>query len=580
MISWMHTHLALTQQGATGLIKGMIWTGISYMTLMIPMGILVLFLREIMLPILAGTNVNPSLLFYICFSIIAILFMIPFHYLQFGGAFIATYEESANKRITLAEKLRRLPLSFFGQRDVSDLTTTIMSDCTGMEHAFSHAVPQLGGALLFTCAITVIMFFINPLMALSLFWVFPISLFMVFGSKKLQDKACRAHIDAKLRCAEGIQECLDNVRELKAYQYKDAYLKKLYQKMDLAEQAQIKSELTTDVFLGMGQVFLRLGLVSVILTGGSLLFAGKLALPEYFMFLMAATRIYDPLSGVLANISEIFNVHPKIDRMQDIECRTTQDGVSDYTSDGYDISFEHVDFSYNETEPVLCDVSFEAKQGEITALVGSSGSGKSTAAKLAARFWDVSKGCITMGGADISHIHPETLLKNYSIVFQDVVLFDNTVMENIRIGRKDATDEEVMRAARTAQCEDFILRLPDGYQTVIGENGAILSGGERQRLSIARAILKNAPIILLDEATASLDVESETLVQEAISRLIAGKTVLMIAHRMRTVAGADKVIVLKDGRIIEQGAPDQLMQANGLYKKMVTLQRESEAWKL
>ena len=580
MIQWMQKHLALSEKGAKELIKGMLWSALSYMTLMIPMSIIIMFLNEVLSPVLSGEQVAPNLLLYIGLGVVAILLMIPFHWLQYGSVFIATYNESANKRVTLAEKLRKLPLSFFGQRDVSDLTTTIMSDCTGMEHAFSHAVPQLGGSLIFTILVIIMLFIVNWQMGLALFWVFPISLIMVFGSKKLQDQAGQAHLDAKVNCAEGIQECLETVRELKAYNRKEEYLHGLFKKMDRAEKAQIKSELTTDTFLATGQAFLRLGLVTVILTGGTLLVSGETTLLTYFMFLMAATRIYDPLSGVLANIAEIFNARLKIARMQEIESQPIQEGATEYSVDGFDIVFDHVFFAYNNDEPVLSDVSFTAKQGEITALVGPSGSGKSTAAKLAARFWDVSGGRITLGGTDIKTVDPESLLKNYAIVFQDVVLFDNTVMENIRIGRKDASDKEVVAAAKAAQCEEFINRLPEGYHTVIGENGAILSGGERQRLSIARAILKNAPVILLDEATASLDVESETMVQEAISQLIAGKTVLIIAHRMRTVAGADKIVVLSDGKVEQMGSPDELVQFDGMYKRMAILQEQSASWSL
>ncbi len=579
MINWMREHLAMSKQGAIDLRKGMVYSACSYLTLMIPMGIFMAFLNEVMIVILNGETIHVDLAKYIFIIIFAIILMIPFNYLQYGSAFIATYNESANKRISLAEKLKVLPLSFFDHRDISDLTTTIMSDTTGMEHAFSHALPQLGGAITFTVVSMIGCAIMNLKMAIALFWVFPISLCMIVGSKKLQDYTGRRHLKAKVVCADGIQECLENVRELKAYNYRKDYVASLYEKMDLAEEAQIKSELAMDAFLGMGQVFLRLGLASTIIVGAASLANGEIDLLTYFMFLMAATRIYDPLSGVLANISEIFNVRLKIERMQEIEKMPIQEGSHEYTLEGYDVNFDHVSFGYND-ELVLKDVSFVVKQGEITALVGESGSGKSTAAKLAARFFDASEGMIRLGGIDVRSINPENLLENFSIVFQDVVLFNTSVMENIRIGKKDASDEEVMAAAKAAQCEEFINRLPDGYHTIIGENGAMLSGGERQRLSIARAILKDAPIILLDEATASLDVESETLVQEAISRLIKKKTVLIIAHRMRTIASADKIVVLHKGEIAEVGSPDELMKQDGMYKKMVELQRESQDWSI
>ena len=578
MIKWLIKNMALSEKGAKDLVKGMIWSALSYLSLMFPMAVLLSFIAEILTPVLTGGTASPSMMKYVGLCVVTVILMIPFNWFQFGSLYIATYEESANKRISLAEKLRKLPLSFFGQRDIADLTSTIMSDCTGMEHVFSHALPQLGGSIISVVLIMIGLFFADWKIALALFWVFPISLLLIFGSRKMQHRAGRKHLNAKIECVENIQECLETVREIKAYNHKEKYLLTLYEKLDKAEEAQMKYELTMDAFLGAGQAFLRVGLATVILTGGSLLVAGHTDFLVFFMFLMAATRIYDPLSGALTMITEIFNAKLKIERMQAIEDYPVQEGKAEYQTNGYDICFDDVSFNYNKDETVLDHVSFTAKQGEITALVGPSGSGKSTAAKLAARFWDIPQGTISLGGVDIQTVDPEKLLENYAIVFQDVVLFNNTIMENIRIGRRNATDEEVINAAKMAQCESFINKLPEGYQTVIGENGAMLSGGERQRLSIARAMLKNSPVVLLDEATASLDVESETLVQEAISKLIAGKTVLIIAHRMRTVAGADKIVVLKEGKVIQQGSPNDLMQQEGLYKNMVMLQKESEQW--
>lgn len=570
--------MALSKTGAKDLLKGMVWSALSYLSLMFPMVVLLAFLAEIISPILSGAAVQPGLLKYIGLCILTVILMIPFNWLQFGSLFIATYKESANKRISLAEKLRKLPLSFFGQRDTADLTSTIMSDCTGMEHVFSHAIPQLGGSIIMVLVITIVLFFTNWRIAIALFWVFPVSLILIFGSQKMQHIAGKKHLNAKMDCVESIQECLENVREIKAFSYKTEYLHELSQKLDKAERAQMKYEMIMDAFLGVGQAFLRVGLATVVLTGGKLLISGETDFLVFFMFLMAATRIYDPLSGTLTMITEIFNAKLKIERMADIEDYPIQDGKTEYKTKGFDICFNDVSFEYNQEEPVLNHVSFTAGQGEITALVGASGSGKSTAAKLAARFWDIQQGQITLGGTDIKTIDPEKLLENYAIVFQDVVLFDNSIMENIRVGRKNATDDEVIQVAQMAQCEPFINKLPEGYQTVIGENGALLSGGERQRISIARAILKNAPVVLLDEATASLDVESETLVQEAISKLIKGKTVLIIAHRMRTVAGADKIVVLQGGKVIQQGTPGDLMKQEGVYKKMAVLQKETEQW--
>lgn len=578
MTRWLTKNMALSEAGAKDLLKGMMWSALSFLSFMFPMVVLISFLDELVTPVLSGGTASPDLLKYAALCILAIIVMIPFNWLQFGSLFIATYKESANKRILLAEKLRKLPLSFFGQRDIADLTSTIMSDCTGMEHVFSHVIPQMGGSVISILVITVFLFFMDWRIALALFWVFPISLLFIFGSRKMQHRAGRKHSKAKMECIENIQECLETVREIKAYNYKDDYLSDLYHKLDKTEQSQMKYELIMDAFLGAGQAFLRVGLATVVLAGGSLFITGKTSFLVFFIFLMAATRIYDPLSGALTMITEIFNAKLKIERIQSIENYPIQDGDTEYRTKGYDICFDDVSFHYNENKTVLNHVSFTARQGEITALVGPSGSGKSTAAKLAARFWDTPEGTISLGGADIKTIYPEKLLENYAIVFQDVILFNQTIMENIRMGRRNAEDEEVITAAKIAQCESFIGKLPEGYETVIGENGAKLSGGERQRLSIARAILKDSPVVLLDEATASLDVESETLVQEAISKLIKGKTVLIIAHRMRTVAGAHKIIVFKEGEIVQQGTPADLVKQQGLYQNMVRLQQENEQW--
>lgn len=576
--AWLCKTYALSRQGAKDLIKGIVWSTFSFLALMFPVGVFVTLLSEILTPVLSGAGAAPGLLKYIALCASALLVMFVFHWLQYGSVFIRVYSESAVRRVTLAEKLRKLPLSFFGKRDLSDLTSTIMSDCESLEHAFSHAIPQFIGALISTALIAAGLFVLDWRLGLALFWVFPVSLALVVCTKKMQNDAGRKQLKARIACADSIQECLETVRELKSYNLKQKYLAALDKKLDDAERAQVKSELTIDSFLASAQMFLRLGLASIILTGNGLVFAGGIDLFTYFIFLLAASRIYDPLSMVLANIAEVFYVKLRVERMREIENQAVQEGTTDFAVDSCDICFDHVAFSYNKDEPVLKDVSFTAKQGEVTALVGPSGSGKSTAAKLAARFWDAMNGKITLGGVDVSAVEPETLLKNYAIVFQDVVLFNNTVMENIRLRRREATDDEVIAAAKAARCGDFVQKMPQGYQTMIGENGAALSGGERQRISIARAILKDAPVILMDEATASLDAENETQVQEAISRLIKGKTVLIIAHRMRTVAGADKIVVLDKGVVAQQGAPEALMEQGGLYRRMVELQRESQAW--
>lgn len=487
MTAWLCKTFALSRQGAKDLIKGIVWSTLSFMTLLLPAGVFVSLLSEMLTPILSGASAAPGLWKYIALCMAVLLVMFGFHWMQYDSVFVRVYSESAVRRVTLAEKLRKLPLSFFGQRDLSDLTSTIMSDCETLEHAFSHAIPQFVGALISTALIAAGLFALDWRLGLALFWVFPLSLSLVVCTKKLQDKAGRKQLKAKIACTDSIQECLETVREIKSYNLKQKCLAALDKKLDEAERAQIRSELTIDSFLASAQMFLRLGLASVILTGNGLVFAGEIDLFTYFMFLLAASRVYDPLSMVLGNIAEVFYVKLRVERMREIENQPVQEGVTDFTAGGYDIRFNHVTFSYNKDEPVLRDVSFTAKQGEVTALVGPSGSGKSTAARLAARFWDVAGGKITLGGVDVSTIEPETLLKKYAIVFQDVMLFDNTVIENIRLGRREASDSEVVNAAKAARCDDFVRKMPQGYQTMIGENGATLSGGERQRISIARA---------------------------------------------------------------------------------------------
>ncbi len=502
------------------------------------------------------------------------------HYKQYTITYMGTYEESERRRITLAEKLRTMPLRFFQEHDLSDLTNTIMGDCSGFEHAFSHTVPQFWGSIISTAIVCIALLIYDWRMGLALLWVAPAAFAIVLLSRKLQGKMGQKHIDAKLALADGIQECLETVQDIKACNLEEGYLKKLDEKMDCAEKAQISSEMVSASLITTGQMFLRLGLATVIVVGNQLMLNGQTTLFSYILFLIAASRLYDPLSGAMANMAELFAVDLQVNRLKTIQNYKAEEKQKEYSTNGYDVTFEHVSFSYEPGKPVLRDVSFTAKQGQVTALVGPSGGGKSTVANLAAGFYDVDGGKITLGGTDIAPIDSVAMMKDFSVVFQNVVLFNNTVMENIRVGRKNATDEEVVAVAKAARCHDFIMKLPQGYQTVIGENGSTLSGGECQRLSIARALLKDAPVILLDEATASLDVDNETEIQAAISKLIKGKTVLVIAHRMRTVENSDQIIVLDGGVVAESGNHDELMKKNGLYARLVKLQTESAQWKL
>ena len=571
---------ALSDQGAKDLVKGIVYSVLAYISLMLPVALLACVLNAFLQPLLGDDKAAGNLLVYVVIGIVILVVIFIMHYLQYTITYMGTYEESERRRITLAEKLRTMPIRFFQQRDLSDLTSTIMGDCSGFEHAFSHTVPQFWGSIISTAIVCIALLIYDWRLGLALLWVAPVAFAIVILSRKWQEKLGQKHIEAKLALADGIQECLETVQDIKACNQEERYLQKLDRIMDDAEKAQISSEMVSGSLVTAGQMFLRLGLATVIVVGNTLMLHGETNLFTYILFLIAASRLYDPLSGAMANMSELFAVDLQVKRLKEIQNYKEEKKEKDYQTNGYDITFDHVKFSYEPGKPVLRDVSFTAKQGQVTALVGPSGGGKSTVANLAAGFYDVEGGTIRLGGTDIAPIDSVAMMKDFSVVFQNVVLFNNTVMENIRVGRKNATDAEVIAAAKAARCHDFIEKLPEGYQTVIGENGSTLSGGECQRLSIARALLKDAPVILLDEATASLDVDNETEIQEAISRLVKGKTVLVIAHRMRTVENADQIIVLDGGVVAESGTHDTLMKKNGLYARLVKLQTASAEWKL
>ena len=580
MINRLQKKYALSDQGAKDLFKAIVYSVLANISLMLPVALLAIVLNA-MLPVALGMeDKTAGLAWYTAAGIIILVIIFIFHYLQYTKAYIGTYEESERRRITLAEKLRTLPLGFFHERDLADLTSTIMGDCASFEHAFSHTVPQFFGALISTAIVCIVLLIMNWKMGLALLWVAPVAFAIVLLSRKWQEKLGKKYMTERMNLSEGIQECLETVQDIKACNQENTYLKKLDAKMDIAEKAQISSEMVSASLVTTGQMILRLGLVTVIVVGSSLILHGKISLFTYILYLIAASRLYDPLSGAMANMAELFGANLQVNRLKEIQEYPLESGQKDYHTKGYDVTFDHVKFSYEEGKPVLKDVSFTAKQGQVTALVGPSGGGKSTVAKLAAKFYDLDGGKITLGGVDIAKLDSIALMKDFSIVFQDVVLFNNTIMENIRVGRKGASDTDVIAAAKAAKCHEFIENLPQGYQTVIGENGSTLSGGECQRLSIARALLKDAPVILLDEATASLDVDSETQIQEAISELVSGKTVLVIAHRMRTIEAADQIVVLDKGVVAEKGNHDTLMKKNGLYRKLVDLQTEAANWKL
>ncbi len=566
---------ALSEQGAKDMIKAFVSVTVSNLVLMVPIALLYYMVKDYMEGNLAGKG-----LWYVAGIVVTFVLIAVTTYIQYNATFLATYIESGVRRITLAEKLRKIPLSFFGKKDLSDLTSTIMADCAQMETASSHFVPELVGACISTTIVAIGLFFFDWRMAIAALWVLPISFIIVACSGRVQRSLNKKQMDLKMACADGIQEGLESARDLRAYNSQEEYMEGLDKKIKAVEKHAIVTELGTAVFVGSSQMILKLGIGTVVLVGGILLAKGELDVITFFMFLMVVSRIYDPMQVSLQNLAAIIATGVQSSRLDEILSHEVQEGTRKMDNKGYDIEFSNVGFSYESGENVLNDVSFVAKQGEVTALIGPSGGGKTTVSRLASRFWDVNQGTITVGGMDISKIDPETLMSLYSIVFQDVTLFNNTVMENIRIGKMDATDEEVIAAAKLAHCDEFAEKLADGWNTMIGENGSELSGGERQRISIARAFLKDAPIILLDEATASLDVDNETMIQESLSRLIKDKTVMIIAHRMRTVADADKIVVLKDGTVAENGSPAELEKQGGIYAKMVKTQLLARDWKL
>ena len=576
MIKKLQKKYALSEQGAKDLIKGCLACVLQNLSLMFPVGLLYYMVSDLMNGGVSGGKIP----FYVAGCVVCIGLILLTTFFQYNATYFATYKESGVRRITLAEHLRKIPLSFFGKKDLADLTSTIMADCTFLEQSFSHFIPELAGSIISTILISIGLLFTDWRMALAALWVLPVAFAIVGFSSKIQENLNQKAMDVKMACADGIQECIETVRDLKANNAEQAYLKGLEKKIRAVEHRSILNEFGLAAFVVSASLVLKLGIATVALVGVVLLMQGSLSVLTFFMFLLVVSRLYDPLQGALQNLAAVISTRTNIARMNEILDHPIQQGSDRLSNQGYDIVFDHVGFAYNTGETVLKDVSFTAKQGEVTALVGPSGGGKTTVSRLAARFWDINRGKITVGGMDVSRIDPETLLSLYSIVFQDVTLFDNTILENIRIGNKDATDEQVIAAAKLANVDEFAKKLPDGWHTNIGENGCELSGGERQRISIARAFLKNTPIILLDEATASLDVENETLIQTALSRLIADKTVLVIAHRMRTVAGADKIVVLSDGTVAEEGSPKDLEEKNGVYAHMVKLQTESQNWKL
>ncbi len=567
----------LTEEGSKNLVKGIIYSLLQNISFMLPVGLYAMLLFIYLNPQL---GMSPDLMTFIPLILIVLAVIFYLSWKQYHFVFNTTYVESENRRINLAESLRKLPLSFFENRDLADLTSTIMNDCTDLEHVFSHAIPQLFGSFISLILVAIGMFVFEWRLSIALFWVVPVGFLAIYVSKGLIDKGSKVITKQLIGCGDSIQECLESIRDFKSYNYEEEYYNNISNQTSTIEKTRIKVELSGAVGVITGKIIMKLGMVSVIILGAHLIINGQIDLYTLIIFLIASAIVYNPIENGMMFLTEILMMDVKIARTKEISEKLIEGGLEEYSLDGYDIEFENVDFNYDDLKDVLKDINFTARQGEVTALVGPSGGGKSTVSKLAARFWDPVRGKVSLGSQDLRELDSEKLLENFSIVFQDVILFNNTILENIRIGKKDATDEEVIEAAKLAECEEFVAKLPDGYDTVIGENGELLSGGQRQRISIARAILKDANVILLDEATSFLDVENESKIQRALSELIKNKTVIIIAHRMRTIANADKIIVLDNGKIVEQGSPEELIEQDGVFKKMLDLQTLSGEWEI
>ena len=581
MISeYLSKRFGLTKDGSNNLVKGIIYTALQNISFMFPIGLYSLLLYMWLSPLTGGEIIEPNLGLFIVLILIALGIIFVFAWKQYHFVYNTTYGESEKRRINLGENLRKLPLSFFENRDLADLTSTIMNDCTDLEHVFSHAVPQLIGSIISLIIAAIGLFVFDWRLAIALLWVVPVAFVILYVSRALIYREGNVVLNNLLDCGDSMQESIESIRDLKSYNHEAEYSSKLNGLTRKIEKSRIKAELMTAMGVILGNMVLKLGFVSVILVGSYLIMNSQISIFTFLIFLIASATIYAPVENGLMFLSEIYMMDMKVDRTKEIEELVIGGGLTVYSLDGYDIEFNNVNFNYDDLKDVLSDINFTAKQGEVTALVGPSGGGKSTVSKLAARFWDPVSGEVSLGGQDLSKLDSEKLLENFSIVFQDVILFNNTIMENIRIGKKDASDEEVINAAKLAECDEFVQKLPEGYDTVIGENGELLSGGQRQRISIARALLKDANVILLDEATSFLDVENESKIQKALSELIKNKTVIIIAHRMRTISNADKIVVLDDGKIAEQGSPEELLSKDGLFKRMVDLQNLSGEWKI
>ena len=569
----------LSKEGTKTIIKAAVWLSLFQLATLLPVILLARVSEQMMTCYFKGQQEKIPFLPYVGVLLLIVILMFVTYKVAYHKEYLTAGQEEYNLRMELADKLRRLPLSFFGRRELSDLTSVIMDDVQTVSHILSQTAAELMSGLITGCVAMAVLFFYDARLTGYLAICLPVAVFVMALSRRISEGTNKKNRGKKLAVSDGLQEYLENIKLLRTTERIADYQKELERKIKNTIPGQVLYELLAGLSISISYNVMRIGLGLVILFGSKMLVEGDISLFKFLVFLYAAVRIYEPFSSACEHLGDFIASLVGAGRVNALLLEEEQDGADDVAFSQFDITFDHVSFAYNEKE-VLHDVSFVAKQGEITALVGPSGSGKSTLTRLAARFWDVKDGAVLVGGKDVKKIAPEKLLANYSIVFQDVVLFNDTIYNNIRIGKAGATEEEVYAAVRLAACDEFIERLPDGYQTMIGENGKTLSGGERQRLSIARAFLKDAPVVLLDESTASIDPENETKIQQAIGKLIENKTVLIIAHKLRSVVDCDKIVVLNEGGLAEEGTHETLMAEKGLYHRLYTLQNESLAWKV
>lgn len=574
--------LMLTDKGYLDLKKAIVACTLTNLSLMLPFGLTIQFFSELLKPLMGQELSLAKMWILFGIGLIVACFVFLANKNDYKKTYVTSYKEAEATRIRVAEHLRKLPMSFFSSKDLSELTTHIMGDCATTEHVLSHIIPQLIANFISIPLICMMLAIFDWRLALTIFATVPVGFFIILISHKVQRGLSQKHVEAKLKASDQIQEYLEGIKVIKSCALYGDKFSALDGALKLMMKMAIKLEMIIGILITGAQVVIQSGIGLTVFTGTYLITGGEIELIPLLTFFLIVVRIYGPILTELTLLPELLYMQTSTSRMRMLFSTSVMEGDAQRVIQDYAIAFEQVTFSYNgqpsPEDAVIKDLTIAIPGKGITALVGPSGSGKSTVAKLIARFWDVDQGEVKIGGINVKSLDPEYLMSYMAFVFQDVILFNDTIFNNIRIGNMNATSEEVMEAAKSACCDEFVSQLPMGYDTLLGENGGTLSGGERQRISIARALLKNAPIVLLDEATASLDPENEVLIQQAISKLIEGKTVIVIAHRLKTIVGADKIIVLDKGRAVEEGTHTQLMEKQVLYERLYTTSQKSLGW--